>query len=186
MQVFRVKNAIIHVKDTEVEGWCTGLEYLQGRWIMGYESEPLKVEMVSEEGDILHTLTTDSSGDNLFRKPDYILVDNTTDNHRVLVSDRGKEKLYMLSSELQLLHAFQHPSPGESQGMAAVGGGQVLVADAGTWTLQLLDLTTGQWRAVLGREEFQRMPTCLVYNPSTRCVFVGGIGDEVRVYTMSK
>ena len=92
----------------------------------------------------------------------------------------------MLGSELHLLQAFTLPSPGRLMGLAAVGGGQVLFADQRTWTLQLLDLTTGQWRAVLGREELQLLPYSLAYNPATKCVFVGGNGDEVSVYTLSK
>jgi len=189
MQVFNVKDAIIHVKDVDVKGCCIGLEFFQDRWIMGYVRTPPimgRVEMVSEEGDILHTLTTHSSGNDLFEKPTYIRVDNTTDNHRILVSDWGKKTVYMLGSELQLLQAFTLSTFREPRGLAAVGEGQVLVADAGTDTLQLLDLTTGRWRTVLRKEELQLMPYSLVYNPATRCVFVGGNGDIVRVYTLSK
>ena len=186
MQVFRFKDAIIHVKDIKVEGWCTGLEYFQGRWIMGHWNTPPRVEMVSEEGDILHTLTTHSSGNDLFEKPAYIRVDNTTDNHRILVSDWGKKTVYMLGSERQLLQAFTLSTFREPRGLAAVGEGQVLVADSGTDTLQLLDINTGRWRTVLRREELQLVPNSLVYNPAKRCVFVGGSEDEVRVYTLSK
>jgi len=186
MQVFRVKDAIIHVKDIEVEGWCTGLDYFQGRWITGYRISPPRVEMVSEEGDILHTLTTNSSGEDLFERPDYIHVDNTTDNHNILVSDRGKKKVYILNIELQLLHTFTLPTFRDPRGLAAVGEGQVLVTDRGTITLQLLDLTTGRWRAVLRKEELQLVPNSLVYNPATKCVFVGGGEDEVMMYTLSK
>ena len=87
--MFHVTDAISHVKDIEVKGCCKGLEYFQGRWIMGYWYTQPRVEMVSEEGDILHTLTTSSSGDDLFEKPAYIHVDDTTDTHRILVSDWG-------------------------------------------------------------------------------------------------
>jgi len=174
------------VKDIEVKGCCTGLEYFQGRWIMGYWYRQPKVEIRSEEGDILHTLTTNSSGDDLFEKPAYIRVDNTTDSHRILVSDCGKKTVYMLGSELQLLKAFTRLLSGEPRGLAAVGKGQVLVADEATMKLQLLDVRTGQWRTVLGCEELQLMPYSLVYNPATRCLCVGGNGDEVRMYTLSK
>jgi len=189
MQVFHVKDAIIHVKDIDVNGWCPGLEYFEGSWIKGYCDTPTRVgrvEMVSEEGDILHTLTTNSSGEDLFEKPAYIRVDSTTDNPIILVSDWGKKAVYMLDTELQLLQAFKLPLTGEPRGLSAVGGGQVLVVDDATWTLQLLDLTTGQWRAVLGEAELQHLPYSLVYNQATRCVFVAGGGDEVRVYTLSK
>jgi len=186
MQVFRVKDAIIHVKDIEVKGFCTGIDYFQGRWILGYWKTPPRVEMVSKEGDIMHTLTTNSSGDYLFEEPDYIYVDTTTDIPQVLVSDWGTKKVYILNIELQLLQAFTLPSPGEPRGLSAVGEGQVLVADAGNDTLQLLDLTTGRWRAVLGWEEFQLVPHSLAYNPATKCLFVGGISNEVRMFTLSK
>jgi len=185
-QVFHVKDAIAHVKDIKVEERCLEIEYFQGRWIMGYCDTPPRVEMVSEEGDIMHTLITNSSGDELFEKPDYISVDNTTDNPIILVSDCGKKTVYMLGSELHLLHAFTISSPGVPRGLAAVGEGQVLVADGDTGTLQLLDLTTGRWRAVLGWKELQLVPFSLAYNPATQCVVVGGSDDEVRVYTLSK
>jgi len=132
MQMFNVKDAIIHVKDIDVKGCCIGIEYFQGRWIRGYIRTPSimgRVEMVFKEGDILHTLTTHSSGIDLFEKPAYIRVDNTTDSYRILVSDWGKKTVYMLDSELQLLQAFELPSSVEPMGLAAVGEGQILVAD---------------------------------------------------------
>ena len=186
MQVFHVKDTIIHVKNIEVEGFCTGLAYSHGRWVVGILGPPPMVNILSDEGDILHTLTTNTSDDDLFEKPDYIHVDTITDNHRVLVSDRDKKTVYMLDSELQLLQAFKLPPTGESWGLAAVGGGQVLVADAGSHTLQLLDINTGRWRTLLGKEELQLLPNSLVYNRTTSCLFVGGNGNEVRVYTLSR
>ena len=96
----------------------------------------------------------------------------------------------MLDDGLQLLQAFQRPSGGIPWGLAAVGGGQVLVLvddrRTSTDTLQLLDLTTGQWRTLLGEEEGLWWPRSLVYNQAKKQLYIGGYEDEVKVYTVSE
>jgi len=94
----------------------------------------------------------------------------------------------MLDVDLQLLQAFQLPSGGIPYGLAAVGGGQVLVL-VGEWrtmTLQLLDLTTGRWQTLLGEERL-RQAISLVYNQARKQLCVGGWGDyDVKVYALSE
>ena len=141
---------------------------------------------MSEEGEVLNTLRYDSSGNTLFSSPSDIHVENTSDSARLLVSDFGMETVYMLDVDLQLLQAFQFPSDGKPCGLAAVGGGQVLVDNWTNDTLHLLDLTTGQWRTLLGREDGLWWTRSLVYNQAIKQLYIGGLGDEVKVYTVSE
>jgi len=183
MQVFHVKDAITHEKDIKMIGWCTGIEYFQGTFVVGLGPS---VQMLSDKGDVLHALITNSSREYLFRSPDYIHAFNTLHSSRILVSDSSMKTVCMCNSKLQLMQVFTFPPPGKLHGLAAVGEGQVLVADPATATLQLLNINTGQSWAVLEWEELQIWPNSLVYNPETKCLFVGGNGDEVRMYTLSK
>ena len=152
---------------------------------MGFQSPTPRVEILSEDGAVLNTSNT--SEVQLFKHPYYITVDKTAETTRILVSDWGNSTVYMLDDGLQLLQAFQLPSSGEPHGLAAVGGGQVLVLDSHTWTLQLLDLTTGRWRTLLGRKERLGQPYGLVYNQAIKQLYIGGFrSDKVKVYTVSE
>ena len=141
--------------------------------------------MLTEDGVVLKTLTSSPSGDQQFRYPYYIQVANTMDT-TIIVSDWGQKTVYMLDGGLQLLKAFQLPSGGSPFDLAAVGGGQVLVVDGGTHTLQLLDITTGRWRTLLGKKKGKWWPECLAYNQPFKRILVGcDRANNVKVYTLS-
>ena len=184
--MFHIGDRITFLKAIPVQGRCCGIESLSDSLIVGVQSPTPRVEILSEEGAVLNT--SNSSGGQLFEKPCNITVDKTAETTRILVSDGGKRTVYMLDEGLQLLQAFQLPSGGILWGLAAVGGGQmlVLVGDWGTATLQLLDLTTGRWQTLLGKEEGLEWPYSLVYNEARKKLCVGGSGDEVKVYTVSE
>jgi len=184
IQVIHIGDQLTPMKLVGVERGCLGIAFFQHTFILGFPSPASRVVRMSEEGEVLNTLTYDSSGNTLFSRPFFILVENTTDSARILVSDDGNATVYMLDVDLQLLQAFQHPSSGTLCGLAAVGGGQVLVLVWGTSTLHLLDLTTGQWQTLLGRKEGLEWSYSLVYNQAMKKLFVGGCHD-VKVYTVS-
>jgi len=182
--VFHIRDHISFMKGIPLEGECEGIESFRDGLIVGFQSPTPRVEILSEEGAVLNTSNT--SGGQLFKNPSYITVDKTTETTRILVSDRSKRTVYMLDDGLQLLQAFQLPSDGKPWSLEAVGGGQVLVVDRATHTLQLLDLTTGQWQTLLGKEDGLKRPYSLVYNQAIKLLYVGGWGGEVKVYTVSE
>ena len=188
IKVFHIGDELTPMKLVAVEDGCRGIAFFQHSFILGFRSPAPSVVRMSEEGKVLNTLRYDSSGEKLFSRPNYIHVENTSDSTRILVSDSGKDTVYMLDDGLQLLQAFEFPSYGEPRGQAAVGGGQVLVlvVDSGTWTLQLLDLTMGRWRTLLGKEEGLGQPFSLVYNQALRQLYIGCKEDNVKVYTVSE
>jgi len=171
--------------DVPVKGGCWGIAFFQHTFILGFRSLPPRVVRMSVEGEVLNTLRYDSSGNALFSWPSYIHVENTTDSARILVSDRGNMTVNMLDEGLQLLQSFQVPEP--PMGLAAVGGGQVLVLVVDTRTLQLLDLTTGRWRTLLRAVEGLKRSYSLVYNQAIKQLYIGGYrSDKVKVYTVSE
>ena len=183
--MFHIGDRIAFLKSIPVKGVCYGIDSLRDSLIVGFESPTPRVEILSEEGAVLNTSNT--SEVQLFKHPYYIKADKTAETNRILVSDRGKWTVYMLDVGLQLLQAFQLPSGGIPLGLAAVGGGQVLVADWGTATLQLLDLTTGQWQTLLGSKEGLGWPFSLVYNQAVKQLYIGcGRSNIVKVYTVSE
>ena len=187
MQVIHIGDKLTHVKDVAVEKGCRGIAFFQYTFILGFTSPAPRVERMSEDGDVLNTLIYDLSKVNLFSDPSYIHVKNTTDSARILVSDGGKKTVYMLNDNLQLLQTFKLPSGGRLWGLAAVGGVQVLVlvGSWGTRTLQLLDLTTGRWRTLLGLEFGLLQSVSLVYHQATKKLYGGPyFSDEVRVYSV--
>ena len=187
IQVIHIGDKLTHMMDVVVEEGCYGIAYFQHSFILGFHSPAPRVVRMSKEGEVLNTLRYDSSGNTLFCIPSYIHVENTTDSARILVLDHPKMTVYMLDEGLQLLQAFKQPSFGEPHGLAVVGGGQVLVVDMLTCTLQLLDLTTGRWRTLLGKEEGLRAPRGLAYNKARKQLYIGCYeGVIVNVYTLSE
>jgi len=187
IQVIHIGDQLTPLMDVPVKRMCTGIAFFQHTFILGFTSLTPRVVRMSEKGEVLNTLRYDSSGKELFHHPDCIHVENTTDSARIIMSDSGKKTVYMLDDGLQLLQALKLPSGGTPWGLAAVGGGQVLVlvADGGTWTLQLLDLTTGRWQTLLGEEEGLGWPHSLAYNQAMKKLFVRDDTD-VKVYTVSE
>jgi len=179
IQVIHIGDELTYMMDVPVEIGCRGIAF-QHTFLLGFTSPPSSVVRMSEKGEVLNTLRYDSSGNTLFSYPSYIHVENTTDSARILVSDRGNMTVNMLDEGLQLLQAFQHPSDGIPWGLAAVGGGQVLVlvVEWGTNTFQLLDLTTGRWRTLLGRKEGLELASSLVYNQAMKKLYISCY-DEV-------
>ena len=174
------------IKAIPVQGSCLGIDSFRNSLIVGFKSPTPRVEILSDEGAVLNTSNT--SVGQLFEWPRYIKVDKTAETTRILVSDWGKKTVYMLDDGLQLLQAFQLQSASSLWGLAAVGGGQVLVLVVArfTSTLQLLDLTTGQWGKLLGEEEGLCQATSLVYNQAIKQLYIGCNRNEVKVYTVSE
>ena len=175
---------VIHIKEK-----CYGIDSIKDLFVIGFNN-PAKVALVDCQGKIYKSISNDSQGKALFQYPNYICV--TTENTRkvIYVSDHGTETITRLSEELQVLQSFTDPALQNPRGLVSVGGGQLHVVHYGGLffpsTLSMLDVTTGQFTPLLGREENLRNTSCVAVSHTLGTVYVNSSMNRfhvIRQYT---
>jgi len=159
-----------------VNGECYGIDYVNDYFVVGF-NKPAMLALIDKKGIINKSITTDSINHTLFKQPNYICVTTENTSQVIYVSDLGTRTITRLSEELQVLQSFEVPSLQDPRGLASVSGGQLLVVNYSLWspsTLSVLDVTTGQFTQLLGREENLQQTYCVAVSHSLRTVYVAG------------
>ena len=176
---------VINIKEK-----CCGIDSIKDLFVIGF-NDPAKVALVDSQGKNYKAISdSDFQGKALFKYPDYICV--TTENTRkvIYVSDRGTRTITRLSEELQVLQSFTDPALNDPRGLVSVGRGQLLVVNYGGFslpsTLSVLDVTTGQFKPLLGREEKLHYIDCVAVIHPLGTVYVNHWAElchVIRQYT---
>jgi len=169
-----------------VNGECYGIDYVNDYFVVGF-NKPAMLALIDKKGKIYKSVTIDSINHTLFKSPNYICVTTENTSKVIYVSDLGTRTITRLSEELQVLQSFSDPALQNSCGLASVGGGQLLVVNYGGWstpfTLNVLDVTTGQVTRLLGRGENLNKTYCVAVSHTLRTVYVADNGCRaIRQY----
>jgi len=129
-----------------VEGDCRGgLAYMNNKFIVG-SSDQQCVASINIKGKLLKSVSRDITGNQLFKHPWYICDTTDKNGPSIYVSDWGTHTITRLSEELEVLQTFRHPTQYGPDGLAAAGGGQLLVRDRDSNSrLRVLDTGTGEF-----------------------------------------
>ena len=146
IQIMSVSTDQLNLLDrVNVKGQCTGLAYMNNIFIVGL-FDKLCVASISIKGQLLKSVSEDNTGNALSMYPDRICV--TTENNVpiIYVSDYITGTITRLSEQLEVLQTYKVPTEIVPYGLAAAGGGQLLVrgSDSHSYpTLLVLDTGTG-------------------------------------------
>ena len=166
---------------------CLGIDFINDYFVVGF-MEPAQVSLVGKNGKIYKSISQNSQ---LFRYPDYICVTTENTSNVIYVSDRSTNTITRLSGDLQVLQSFRDTALLSLRGLASVGGGQLLVVNCGgllsPTTLNVLDVTTGQFTQLLGREDklLFILIGCVAVSHTLRTVYINDylyIGNMITQY----
>jgi len=166
-----------------VEGECTGLAYLNNKFIVGFSDKPC-VASISIKGQLIERVSEDNTGNAHFMQPGYICVTTENDSPIIYVSDSGTRAITRLSEQLEVLQTFKVHVPLENKlyGLAAAGGGQLLVRGSDSLnypTLLVLDTGTG----VFTKKQCVKRKLSLVFGSCVAfCPRLGRVYVEVGNY----
>ena len=188
IQTIAVTNKKLALQDKiQLQERCFGIDFINDYFVVGF-MEPAQVSLVGKNGKIYKSISQNSQ---LFRYPDYICVTTENTSNVIYVSDRGTNTITRLSEDLQVLQSFRDTALQSLRGLASVGEGQLLVVNCGglfsPTTLNVLDVTTGQFTQLLGREEKLRfiLVGCVAVSHTLRTVYINDylyIGNMITQY----
>jgi len=168
----------------QIEGQCSAIDYINDYFVVAF-SNPAQVALIDTKGKIYKIrISKGFLRKTLFKYPDHICVTTETTGKVIYVSDNGTKTITRLSEELQVLQSFTDPALVNPHGLASVGGGQLLVVNWGDLsTLSVLDVTTGQFTSLLGREEELSYTGCVAVSHTLGTLFVDDWYSCIRQYT---
>jgi len=134
-----------------VKGWCSGLAYINYKFIV-YLSDEKCLASINVAGKRLKSVSNDYSGNQLLSLTQYICVATANTVPSVYVAD--STIITQLSEELQVLRTFRPRAHYWPHGLAAVGGGQLIVTGIilGKPTLLVLNTITGKFTELLSKD----------------------------------
>ncbi|XP_052692696.1 uncharacterized protein LOC128170970 [Crassostrea angulata] len=164
--------------------WCVYWSPSTGDVLVGYgnRKEPGtgKVTRYNQSGQLTHTVQYDNTGLKLYSKPNYITENNNgdvvvTDLCAVVVTERGGRHRFSYTG---------HPSGSGLQpcGICTDALSQILVCDATTDTVQMLDMDGQFLSHLLTKSQEKGKPRGLSYDVNTHRLLVGSDNKKLCVY----
>ena len=127
IQIMSVSTDQLNLLDrVNVEGRCTGLAYMNNIFIVGFNDKPC-VASISIKGQLLKSVSEDNTGNAHFKNPGHICVTTENDSPIIYITDWSTRTITRLSEQLEVLQTYKVPTENVPYGLAAAGGGQLLV-----------------------------------------------------------
>lgn len=140
-----------------------------------------KVDRYNRTGQLIHTTQFDSSGLEIYYRPNYITENNNMD---IVVSDKGAVVVTSRDGK----YRFSYTGHPQEEGLAPLGIctnelSQILVCDDKTKTVQIID-KDGQFLSnLLSKQNLTIQPCCLWYDVNTHTLWIGSyITNIISVY----
>jgi len=178
------------LKRVRIVGILRGLAYQNNRFVVGY-SRPAYVALLNNEGKHFKSLSKDYAGQDLFRNIRDICVTTEEKNPTIYVADNITRTITRLSETLEVLQTFTLKNQYAPHGLAATGGGQLLVTGRNFLQpdkLFVLDTNTGVFDELLevawqGVDVFSAGP--VAFCPRLGHVYLRTGQGSINVYQIS-
>lgn len=108
-------------------GECNFIDYSNNKFVVSYEN-PVKVEILNLDGQLLSSIKTDSLGNEMFERPTCVAFGYDTDS--VYVSDSILGGVLKITCDGRKLAVYKDSHLSSPSGMAVLKNGTVLVADS--------------------------------------------------------
>jgi len=161
-----------HRRAINVNTECWGIDIVNDYFVVGKVG---KVALIDQTGTVFKSASRDSKGKSIFKFPHYICASFENSNKVIYVSDHGTKKITRLNEDLRVLQTFMCrdvPCPRDTK---SLGSQYLLVVN---WklgepsTLYTVDVTTGRFTLLLGRQENLRGMRCVATKPGLESVYV--------------
>ena len=106
------------VKKVPMEDGCHGVTSHENKLFVTFRGQKPSVKILNNAGKVLHTIRTNSQGQNLFVDPEYITV--STDGRTFYVSDSGQNTVTSYSVTGEQLNVYKHKNLNWPKGVTVV------------------------------------------------------------------
>lgn len=168
----------------KVNGYCNGIAYNDDKFFVSFVS-PAKVDILSFEGEVLQTLSTDQHGLPLFKNPQYIVV-----YHGMLyVSDSHTNSVIKMSPSGHVINTYQNEALGNPQGLTVNEEGNIFVCGQDTHNIHVMSSDCRKLSICLDKNDGISWPHVIGYCRTSNTVYISStsgdpdVDNYLKVYT---
>lgn len=162
---------------------CHGLCHVDGQLVVTFDSPVRKVKIFDLEGTLLHDVSKNENGEELFANPFYTAYN--TKKKLIHVSDYDKGAMVNLNMKGKVVSVMDDFSFGGPLGVVVDPDGRILVCAA--MPPSVCEIIQKGVRVIAGKDNGLVYPRCIAYSEKTRCLYVGtGVwgGDDIHVFEL--
>jgi len=157
----------------KVNGYCNGIEYTNSRLFVTFVS-PAKLEILTLQGEVLHTLSQDHLGVALFKSPQYLAVYNGT----IFVTDSHSNSVVKVSQDGYVLETYQDEALRNPQGIVATDEGNILVCGQDSHNIHSITSQCKKLSVSLGNEDGIWWPHVIGHCRDRNAIYISSTSGE--------
>ena len=166
------------LKTLSLNYWVVGITSYNGKLVVTRFDEPQSVKLINMDGQEIWSVSKDPDSQQLFAKPNDVVVQTIDGKDTVIVSDWGRESLTLLNAsngELMKVVDMKGKLP---HGMTVDKFGNILVCNRKSSEVHVYSSDFTKSAILLTKNDIHEKPINLAYNRSTCTLFVGYYGNK--------
>ena len=166
------------MKKVPMENGCCGITSHQNKLFVTFTWQNPSVKILNGAGEVLHTVRTNSQGQNLFVDPQYITV--STDGRTFYVSDSKQHTVTSYNVTGEQLNVYKHENLNCPKGLTVVEDQFIFVCGWGSDSLHEISCICEHIQIVLDRKDMGGLPLTVLYNRTNNRIYIsyGGLFGE--------
>ena len=158
------------MKKVRMKDGCHGITSHQNKLFVTFTGENPSVKILNSAGKVLHTIRTNSQGQNLFVYPEYITV--STDGRTFYVSDQVQNTVTSYSVTGEQLNVYKHKNLNCPTGLTVVEDQFIFVCGCGSVNLHEISCICEHIQIVLDRKDMGWPPLTVLYNRTNNRIYI--------------
>ena len=158
------------MKKVPMEAGCCGITSHQNKLFVTFTGENPSVKILNSAGEVLHTIRTNSQGQNLFVYPQYITV--STDGRTFYVSDSKQNTVTSYSVTGEQLNVYKHENLNCPRGLTVVEDQFIFVCGYGSDNLHEISCVCEHIQIVLDSKDMGGQPLTVLYNRTNKRIYI--------------
>ena len=158
------------MKKVPMEAGCHGITSHQNKLFVTFIGQKPSVKILNSAGEVLHTIRTNSQGQNLFVYPEYITV--STDGRTFYVSDSKQNTVTSYSVTGEQLNVYIHKNLNCPRGLTVVEDQFIFVCGYGSDNLHEISCMCEHIQIVLDSKDMRGRPWTVLYNSTNKRIYI--------------
>ena len=158
------------MKKVPMEAGCHGVTSHQNKLFVTFTGQKPSVKILNSAGKVLHTIRTNSQGQNLFVDPEYITV--STDGRTFYVSDSKQNTVTSYSVTGEQLNVYKHKNLNWPKGLTVVEDQFIFVCGYGSDNLHEISCMCEHIQIVLDSKDMGVQPLTVLYNRTNKRIYI--------------
>ena len=159
------------MKKVPMEAGCHGITSHQNKLFVTFTGQKPSVKILNSAGEVLHTIRTNSQGQNLFVYPQYITV--STDGQTFYISDQEQHTVTSYSVTGEQLNVYKHKNLNCPRGLTVVEDQFIFVCGWRSDNLHEISCICEHIQIVLDRKDMGGgLPLTVLYNRTNKRIYI--------------